>query len=465
MTMLVAAEKDIIIGAIRWDAWVGDTMQSMAPISILSQKMLSPSKFRFRAPFFGVADGENVTFRTRQATIDAEIEYAKNGGIDYFLFQWYSSNSGFNIPLDKYLSSKHKDDVKFAYLFYSTNFPQVRQEMSQVITRMKLSNYQTVNGGKPLVYLMHNTWTDDDISTLKNAAQEAGLAELYLVFMDWHGQSAASTVKLLGGQAISAYCRAGSGGQKYSDFAKSESSYWDSYKNTGEEFIPFVTTGWDPRPIGEYTRYAQVNSPEEYANIKQWYPDTPKPDYYVQTATPKEIADHLKDAMDYAYSYQKSTYPKTVIMYAWNECSEGGWLIPTLEGGSQRLDAIKSMLNDYKAPINSITSSSIQSSPVYSKPSSVYTSSSLPISSAVSNSISYENTINSVVSDSISSKTDISGSSVTSEDSDASYSSGNNMVQDRFTGYIAAILALLVIVALSALYIVKKGKRKNREMR
>ncbi len=33
-----------------------------------------------------------------------------------------------------------------------------------------------------------------------------------------------------------------------------------------------------------------------------------------------------------------------VIIYAWNEFDEGGWLCPTLYGGTERLDAIREIL-------------------------------------------------------------------------------------------------------------------------
>ena len=34
-----------------------------------------------------------------------------------------------------------------------------------------------------------------------------------------------------------------------------------------------------------------------------------------------------------------------IIIYAWNENDEGGWLIPTLSEGTARLDAIARVLN------------------------------------------------------------------------------------------------------------------------
>ena len=76
--------------------------------------------------------------------------------------------------------------------------------------------------------------------------------------------------------------------------------------------------------------------------------------HFVQTATADEVAAHLKDGLDFVKNNPWYCKTNTVIMYAWNECSEGGFLIPVAETntsainyGSKRLDAIKAMLDEY----------------------------------------------------------------------------------------------------------------------
>ncbi|MHB1484011.1 MAG: leucine-rich repeat domain-containing protein [Saccharofermentanales bacterium] len=342
-----AVADRVLVGASRWDAWVGNT-GTYAKIATDNIKILSPEKYRFRTPFFATVTGNNsIDIATTQASMDQEIQYAKNGGIDYWAFQYYPQSSGFHIPLNTYLTSMRRNDVKFCYLLHSLHFPSIKSDMSLIISRMKLANYQTVDGNHPLVYLMHTTWTKDDISVLRAAATSAGLPSLYLVFMDYSGSAAYLMCKELGGQATSAYTKAGTGGITYKSHADTEADFWETYLKSDKDFIPFVTTGWDPRPIGEY-----IDSlPEaEKAGVRQWYPTPSDSNFYVQTATPAEIANHLKEAIEFVYNNAAAQTPKTVLMYSWCEFTEGGWICPVKDGGTQRLDAIKNMLNNYTPP-------------------------------------------------------------------------------------------------------------------
>jgi hypothetical protein len=343
---LSAIANRTTIGAIRWDAgWVGD----VSPISAYTQKQMSPEKFRFRTPFFAtIHKPDSVTFKYTQAIMDQEIAYAKNAGINYWLYNWYPKG-GFDIPLNLHLSSTHRDDVKFAYIFYSTNWQYVKNELPLTMNRMKMSNYMKIDG-KPLVFLMHNTWTLTDINQLKSEAKKAGIPAIYLVIMEWTGPTAIEKCSSYGAQASSAYCNWGDGGISYSAMAEATENKWDTYKSPSFGFIPFVTTGWDPRPIIEY--YHGLSKADSIS-ISAWYPK-PAEDHWMQTATTDEVAAHLKAGLDWVKNNPTYSKPKTVIMYAWNECSEGGFIIPVAETdssainyGTKRLDAIKFMLDEY----------------------------------------------------------------------------------------------------------------------
>ena len=334
------------LGAIRWDAgWVGE----VSPISKYTQKQLSPEKFRFRTPFFATLHKpDSISFTYTRAIIDEEIAYAKNAGIDYWLYNWYPDGSGFDIPLDMHLTSARMDDVKFSYIFYSSNWQYVKKEMAFTMDRLKASNYMKIDG-IPMVFCMHDTWTLADINEMKSEARTAGIPELYIVIMDWTGKAANQKCTYFGAQATSSYCNWGDGGISYSSFARATEEKWDTYKNAQNAFIPFVTTGWDPRPIIEYYH----GLPEaDSISISAWYPK-PAEDHYVQTATTQEVAMHLKAGLDWVKINPAYARPNTVIIYAWNECSEGGFIIPVAETdslainhGTQRLDAIKTITEE-----------------------------------------------------------------------------------------------------------------------
>jgi hypothetical protein len=335
------------IGAIRWDAgWVGD----VSPISVLSQRQLSPSIFRFRTPFFAtVHKPDSVTFKYSQSVMDQEIDYAKNAGINYWIYDWYPDNSGFDIPLDLHLSSNRKSDIRFCFLFYSSLWEYVRKEFPLTMNRMKDPDYMKIDG-KPLVFIMHNTWTKADITEMKEEAKKAGIPEIYLVVMEWTGETAIRKCTEYGAQASGAYCNWGDGGISYEEFATATENKWNTYKSPAYSFIPFVTTGWDPRPFIEFYKTCSY---EDSLSLSQWYP-LPNPDHWVQTATTSQVADHLKAGLNWVKNNSSCAKANTVIIYAWNECTEGGFIIPVAESdtnaincGTARLDTIREMLDEY----------------------------------------------------------------------------------------------------------------------
>ncbi|NWF65245.1 MAG: hypothetical protein HXY38_13180, partial [Chloroflexi bacterium] len=58
----------------------------------------------------------------------------------------------------------------------------------------------------------------------------------------------------------------------------------------------------------------------------------------------QQLAAHVLEAVEWMWTYPETAEPQTVIVYAWNELSEGGWLVPTLEEGDARLRAISEAL-------------------------------------------------------------------------------------------------------------------------
>jgi hypothetical protein len=95
-----------------------------------------------------------------------------------------------------------------------------------------------------------------------------------------------------------------------------------------------VTTGWDRRP--------RVQHPVSWEK-----PDPPGAiDMFYATPSPAELAAHLQAALDWCGRHQTTADPSGVLIYAWNEIDEGGWLLPSLwpEPGNKRLDAVGRLL-------------------------------------------------------------------------------------------------------------------------
>ena len=66
------------------------------------------------------------------------------------------------------------------------------------------------------------------------------------------------------------------------------------------------------------------------------------------TATPDELAAHVRDAVAWTTAHRDLNPSNAVIIYGWNEHDEGGWLMPTLgsdgKANDERVKALGSVL-------------------------------------------------------------------------------------------------------------------------
>ena len=125
-------------------------------------------------------------------------------------------------------------------------------------------------------------------------------------------------------------------------------AYWEVCRSERLEMVTFVTAGWDPRPrssirlLGSVSRRRPDPTPPEL--------QTPLVD--AVTATPDQIAQHLREAIAWTHENRDLNRANAVIIYGWNENDEGGWLIPTLQSDGQidraRVDAVSKVLRDQR---------------------------------------------------------------------------------------------------------------------
>jgi len=119
----------------------------------------------------------------------------------------------------------------------------------------------------------------------------------------------------------------------YALLAAANQRFWKDCKATGKQVIPIVNAGWDYRPMKQPQYKWLLMCRTMDAN---WYTE----------ATPKELADNVKTAMDWVTANPSTCPSKAVLIYAWNELSEGGWLVPTLTQGTAKLDALGTVLRE-----------------------------------------------------------------------------------------------------------------------
>ncbi|MBX3255303.1 MAG: glycoside hydrolase family 99-like domain-containing protein [Chitinophagaceae bacterium] len=324
-----------LVGAIRWDGWVGDLNRAGLEV----ERILSPNQYHYRAPFFStIVNDDSIQCRgTTQAIMDQEIAYAKYAGLDYWAFCWYPPHSGLDTARQLYLTSKHRDDINWCVIL-GTNPFDYNKDGKWLVERFKESNYQKVLNGRPLVYIFSATATLlSQLIELRNLSRLAGVPDPYIVVMEFSIRNAVAAADSLHADAISCYASVSDfetgapyKGAAYSPaVSKSDQAGWEKYVASGKKLVPWVTTGWNPKPRIE--RSVLWNS---------YYTS----DGYAKDGTPDQIAQGLQNAINWSRSNANAAEANVILMYAWNEFDEGGWICPTLGNNTSRLDAIRKIL-------------------------------------------------------------------------------------------------------------------------
>jgi len=334
--MAVAAERPSV-GAIRWDAWSGGGVTHQV------EQTLSPEAFRFRLPWFAEVDTQGLTHINGSAPgiMEQEIAYAKSAGLDYWAFLTYPEKDDMSSALAHYLASPRNTDLNFCLILHQTlsvpahDWPSERQ---RILHLLQMANYQKVQG-RPLLYTF-DLHTDQPVilQRLQELLTQAHSLQLdpYLVWMGWNPSSDYRTHYPEGFAAVSAYAHPSEDCDFSHYVATFEQHAWGNALQTKTPYVPLVTTGWDKRPRQTHPVSWEKNA--GYLTQKT----------FPATATPEAIAAHLKRAVRFTTSHPDLCPAQTIIIYAWNEHDEGGWLCPTWtpdhQPDTRRLDAIRKVL-------------------------------------------------------------------------------------------------------------------------
>lgn len=287
---------------------------------------------------------------TSQELMDREIAYAADPGLDYWTFVTYNEHDTMSLGLTRYLSSQQRKIIRFCLLTEASrwNDPAFVERVTQL---MQEEGYQTVLQNRPLLIL--GFLNEADIVThwkttqafravldiLRTPLRAKGLGDPSLVILDFSAEQGDKWAKQLGGEAISSYTTPYTphAATPYRQLAQADIQFWDACRATGTVVVPIVTAGWDRRP-----------RIERRVPWETWQQPGVGLDKYVEAATPQELAEHLKESLDWMAQHAATTPARTSLIYAWNENDEGGWIVPILRDGSARLDAINTVLQTYR---------------------------------------------------------------------------------------------------------------------
>ena len=347
-----------VIGAIRWDAWYGEGSVTKA-----LEKTLGQRKYHFRLPWFAQIRGEEEVYINGDSPeiMAREISYAAQAGLNYWAFLHYWQEAPeLGIALQHYLHSSHKRGIRYCLLEEGGRLDKIGlRAWPQLVEHFRSPDYQKVLGGRPLlfVYTRPKALGRADWAELKRQAVEAGMAPPYLVLMGWEMKQDAQDMEELGFDALSAYARGGSYSMEQPSYAEQSrlvrERLWDPWQKQHIPCVTLASAGWDTRPRNERP------PPWIQTLVEQPSPDpTPfsqqKPLLDPVTASPSELSAHLLEAIQWTQSHRALNRANAILIYAWNEHDEGGWLQPTLGAdghpNEERIEALSKILHAPTAP-------------------------------------------------------------------------------------------------------------------
>jgi hypothetical protein len=306
-----------------------------------------------------VIEPNKIRFEPTQETFDQEIVAAHRGGLKYWAYLMYGEDSKIDLGnsmmkgLVFHRGSAIKSQMNYAMMVtvdtlgYVDNY---KDAVGAILTLMRDSNYQTVLGGRPVLYLYYvesllaSHWRGSinnlatSLNALRDEALGAGLANPYIILMSGPPVSAESVRVALGADAISAYAITlpSNTTAPYSQLARFTQQIWEKEAAASSAgVVPTVMIGWDTRPRKE--------NPPAYDHSDHSHTDVVA---HITAPTPLEFAQACRGAVDFIHAHSDRCASRLALIYAWNEDSEGGPLEPTLgDQNASKLVAASSVIN------------------------------------------------------------------------------------------------------------------------
>jgi hypothetical protein len=303
--------------------------------------------------FAGFPEREPVTgwYDNTAGLVDKQVQSAHSAGIDFFVFDWYAASQAtnpedrtLNFAKDAFKSSKNSHGMKYALLYVnngSFNIPPAswQQQCQEWVTDDFVNpSYMKVNG-RPLFFLydvadMDSLWSSAGgsaaaIAALQADAKAAGLPGVIVIgcampdgktgwtglgsksYDGYDGYTGYNYVGVPGTNSV--------GSNPYSVLVDGSVEIWNQFgANANVKYVPVVTSGWDTRPWKESAF---------------WY-----------ERDPDAFGSFFSMALQWVKIHPHSWIaPKTpmVMIEAWNELGEGGYIEPAEGDKGAYLSAVK----------------------------------------------------------------------------------------------------------------------------
>lgn len=310
----------VTVGAYYFDGWAGtsrfkddpkEPWATTAPTH-LSRRMLED--FPDREPLWGWRDDS-------PAIMERQIDLAADHGIAFFAFCWYYHPTKQQIDEDPkhtglqlFLQARNRHRMKFCLLvanhagFLLEGEDDWKKAAEYWMPYFTHPQHLTV-GGKPLLIIFNpKNGNPQGFEYLQVAAKKAGLPGLAIAACG-NGDPKVGYTHRTHYNVIPGYAGE-SQARKYAELAEAHRKTWHGSRE--QPYMPQVTVGWDKRPW------------EGARGLNQ------RPGWYFPDRTPSQFAAFLREAIAWMDAHPEQTPPERIVLiYAWNEFGEGGYLAPT----------------------------------------------------------------------------------------------------------------------------------------
>lgn len=323
-----------MVGAYYFDGWAGrhrladtEAWAKDAPTH-LTRRMLD--EFTDREPIWGWRDD-------RLETVEQQIDLAADHGIAFFAFCWYWHPTQEQIDedpkhtgLNLFLRARNSDRMKFCLLvanhegFLIGSTENWRKAAEGWMPYFTDKRHVTVDG-KPLVLVFNPAdGHSEGLAALQAEAKKAGLPGVAIAACGRGDPKLGYTHRTH--YNITLGYTGGSEEHRYAELVAAHQQAWSGSRE--QPYIPEVTAGWDKRPW------------EGPSGLNQ------RPGWYFPDRTPAAFRQFLKSAIDWMDAHpEQTTKERLVLVYAWNELGEGGYIAPTQGDPDGRyLKALKSVV-------------------------------------------------------------------------------------------------------------------------
>jgi hypothetical protein len=308
------------VGAYYFDGWAGSSDRwrddpawtRLHPPTHLTKRMLE--EFADREPVWGWRDN-------KLEIVERQIDLAADHGIAFFAFCWYwnkdqekRDQQPLHTGLQLFLKAKNHQRLRFCLLvanhqgFLFQGADEWEKAAEAWLPYFKHPQHLTVDG-RPLVLVFNPSNGDKEgLARIQAVVRKAGLPGVAIAGCGG-GEAKTGFTHRAHYNIVPGYAGR-SEAHKYAELVQAHQQAWRGSRE--QPYMPTLSVGWDKRPW------------EGERGLGQ------QPGWHFPDRTPAQFAKALQSAVEWMDQHpDQTTTERIVLLYAWNEFGEGGYLAPT----------------------------------------------------------------------------------------------------------------------------------------